>query len=349
MTRLHRSLLATALGAFALTATSLAAAPARAQEVTLTLAHFLGPKAPAHADFLEPWARRVEEQSDGRISIEIFPAMAMGGKPPELYRQLRDGAADMVWTVTGYTPGVFPRSEVFELPGVHRGSAEATNMAIQDMEGMLAEDFKDIHPILVHVHAGNALHLVNGCVEKPEDLAGMKLRTPTRTGTWMIESWKAEPVGMPVPDLPQALSKGAVDGALIPFEVVVPLKVQELTKCSVTAADDGRFGTAVFLFGMNKERYQGLPDDLKAVIDANSGKAIAADIGKLWDGIEAPGRKLQEETGSPVKALDADASAALAKQMEPVVARWVEEANGAGLDGQALVDAAREAIEKNSK
>ena len=320
-----------------------------AQEVTLTLAHFLSPKAPPHAQFLEPWAKRVEEQSDGRIKVEIFPAMAMGGKPPELYRQLRDGAADMVWTVTGYTPGVFPRTEVFELPGVHRGSALATNRAIQDMSATLAEDFKDIHPLLVHVHAGNALHLVDGCIDGADDLKALKLRTPTRTGGWMISSWGAEPVGMPVPDLPQALSKGTVDGALIPFEVVVPLKVQELTKCSVTAADNGRFGTAVFLFAMNKDRYEALPDDLRTVIDANSGANLAEEAGKLWDAIEEPGRKLQEETGSPVKALDADASAAIAKLMDPVVERWITEAGGSGLDGRAIVDEARAAIDKHSQ
>ncbi len=74
---------------------------------------------------IEPWAKSIEEASDGRIAFEIFPAMALGGKPPELYSQVRDGVADVVWTVTGYTPGTFPRIEVFELPSVHQGDARA--------------------------------------------------------------------------------------------------------------------------------------------------------------------------------------------------------------------------------
>lgn len=128
--------------------------PASAQEVTLTLHHLLSPKSLAHSQFLEPWAKRVEEQSGGRIQVKIFPSMSLGGAPPELYRQVRDGTVDMVWTV-GYTPGVFTRTEVFELPFVHRGSARATNLAIQDMyDQYLAEDFKDVHPILLHVHPG---------------------------------------------------------------------------------------------------------------------------------------------------------------------------------------------------
>ncbi|MBO6759241.1 MAG: TRAP transporter substrate-binding protein [Roseibium sp.] len=340
-----RTLFKTAVAALALFGS---AAIAQAQDVTLTLQHFLGPKAPPHAKFLEPWARKVEAESSGRIKVEIFPAMALGGKPPELYRQLRDGVVDMVWTVTGYTPGVFPRTEVFELPTVHNNSAKATNLAIQDLSETLAEDFKDIKPLLVHVHAGNALHLVDGCVDSTAALAGKKLRTPSRTGAWMIESWGAEPVGMPVPGLPQALSKGVIDGALIPFEIVPPLKVHELTTCSVTGADNARFGTSVFLFGMNKDSYEALPDDLKAVIDANSGAAIAQDTGELWDSIEAPGQKMQEGTGSPVNAMDQAATDAFKTAGETVVQRWIEEASAAGLDAQGIVDAARAAIAQHT-
>jgi len=325
-----------------------AATTAHAADVTLTLSHFLSPKAPPHAKFLAPWAKKIEEESKGRIKIEIFPSMTLGGKPPELYRQLRDGAADIVWTVTGYTPGVFPRSEVFELPTVHRASAKATNMAIQDNFKLIADDFKDIKPLLVHAHAGNALHLVNGCVKNVAELKGRKLRTPTRTGAWMIESWGAEPVGMPLPALPQALSKGVIDGALIPFEVVPPFKIHELTKCSVTGANNLRFGTAVFLFAMNKERYNKLPDDLKAVIDNNSGMAIAESAGKLWDAVEAPGQKLQKKTGSPVAALDQKATDEMSALGEKVVARWVKESSGKGFDAEGLVKAARAGVAKHS-
>ncbi len=340
-------LLRTAALAAAMIATPFAAATA--QDVTLTVHHFLSPKSLTHAKFITPWAKRVEEESKGRIKIEIFPAMAMGGKPPELYRQVRDGAADIVWTLTGYTPGVFPRSEVFELFGVHKGSAAATTLAIQDTFDLLKDDFKDIKPILVHTHAGNALHLTGGCVDGIAGLKGRKLRTPSRTGGWMISSWGAEPVGMPVPALPQALSKNAIDGALIPFEIVPPLKVHELTKCSLTGPDGARFGTSVFLFAMNKQSYDKLPDDLKAIIDRNSGAGIAADIGKLWDGAEAPGEGLQAKSGSPVKALDTDAMAKMQEASKPIVERWIKEAKSSGFDGDALVKAARAAIAKHSK
>ncbi|MDX1527150.1 MAG: TRAP transporter substrate-binding protein [Gammaproteobacteria bacterium] len=324
-------------------------ASAGAAEVTLTVHHFLSPKSPAHASFIAPWAQRIEEQSKGRIKVEIYPSMSLGGKPPELYRQVRDGAADVVWTLIGYTPGVFPRSEVFELPTVHKGSARATTLAIQDNFSLIAEDFKDLKPILVHVHSGNAIHLREKAVRSVDDVRGLKLRTPSRTGAWMIEAWKAEPVGMPVPALPEALSKGVVDGALVPFEIVLPLKLQDLTRYSVEGADGSRFGTSVFLYAMNKARYEGLPDDLKAIIDANSGKAIADQIGKLWDEIETPGKEAQRKSGGEVIELAGEQMAAFDALAEQVVTRWIKEAEQNGIDGTALVEAARASVAGHSR
>ena len=336
------------LFAGALTAAAFAAS-AQAADVTLTVHHFLSPKAPAHTQLIAPWAEKIEAESKGRIKIEIFPAMSLGGKPPELYRQVRDGAADIVWTLIGYTPGVFPRSEVFELPTVHRGSARATNLAIQDNFALIAEDYADLKPILVHVHAGNAIHLRDKAVTSVADVKGLKLRTPSRTGAWLIEAWGAEPVGMPVPALPQALSKGTVDGALVPFEIVRPLKLQELTKYSVEGDDGSRFGASVFLFTMNKERYDSLDDELKAVIDGNSGAALAERIGVVWDEAEAPGRSAQSDSGGEIIGLPAAAKAEFDSLGEKVVTRWIEEAKGNGIDGEALVEAARASVAKHSE
>jgi TRAP-type C4-dicarboxylate transport system substrate-binding protein len=330
-------------------AVTVVATPAGAAEVTLTVHHFLSPKSPAHASFITPWAQRIEQQSNGRIKVEIYPSMSLGGKPPELYRQVRDGAADLAWTLIGYTPGVFPRSEVFELPTVHSGSARATNLAIQDNFALIADDFKDLKPILVHVHAGNAIHLREKAVRSVEDVRGLKLRTPSRSGAWMIEAWGAEPVGMPVPALPEALSKGVVDGALVPFEIVLPLKLQDLTRYSLEGADGSRFGTSVFLYVMNKERYEGLPGDLKAIIDANSGKAIAEQIGALWDKVEAPGKAAQLKSGGEVIELDGKQKAAFDALGEQVVARWIKEAEQNGIDGAALVEAARASVVRHSR
>ncbi|ADZ71135.1 TRAP transporter substrate-binding protein [Polymorphum gilvum] len=324
---------------------SMMVASAAAQEVTLTLHHLLGPKSPAQTQMLEPWAKSVEEASGGRIKVEIYPAMSLGGKPPELYRQARDGVVDIVWTVLGYTPGVFPRSEVFELPTVHRGSARETTVAMAEAYDLIAEDFKDIKPILLHTHGGQAIHMVSKEVRSPDDLTGMKLRTPSRTGGWTIEAYGAEPVGMPVPDLPQALSKGVVDGTLVPFEIFLALKLQELTAVSTVGAGGARFGTSTFMIGMNKDRYESLPDDLKKVIDDHSMGNIAETYGAVWDGIEEGGLKLRKETGKLVE-LTAEETKAFDDRAQIVIDRWIAEANGNGMDGAGMVEKAKAAVAK---
>src|SRR5690606_13649555 len=82
-----------------------------APEVTLKLHHFLPAVSAAHKEMLVPWAERVEKDSGGRIEVEVYPSMSLGGTPPQLIRQLRDGVVDIIWTVQGYTPGLFPRAE----------------------------------------------------------------------------------------------------------------------------------------------------------------------------------------------------------------------------------------------
>lgn len=324
------------------------AAQTQAAEITLTAHHFVSPKASTQTHLMIPWKKKIEAQSKGRIAIKIFPSMSLGGKPPELYRQVRDGTVDIIWTLIGYTPGVFPRAEVFELPTVHQGSALATTLAIQDVFPMIAPDFKDLKPLLVHCHAGNLIHLREKQVTSLADLKGLKLRTPSRTGAWLIESWGAEPVGMPIPALPQALSKNVVDGALIPFEIVPPFKLQNLTQYSVLGDDGSRFGTSVFLFAMNKRRYESMPADLRAIIDANSGKGLAQEIGRNWDSIEEPGRQAQLKSGGKIVGLDAKAKAELDAKAKTVVDRWIAEAKSRGIDGAALVKAARAAVAKHA-
>jgi TRAP-type C4-dicarboxylate transport system substrate-binding protein len=326
-----------------------AVAPAQAQEVTLKLHHLLGPTAPAQTAFFEPWIQRVEEQSNGRIKVEIYPSMTLGGSPPQLISQLRDGVVDLIWTVTAYTPGQFPRTEVFELPFVHTNNAVATNLAIQDLyDEWLAEEYQDVHPILIHVHAGNAVHTINTPIRKPEDLRGLKIRTPSRTGSFVLEALGANPVGMPVPQLPQALSKGVVDGTTIPFEISLPLKIHELVNYDAEFEDGTRLGTAVFLYGMNKAKYESLPDDLKAVIDQNSGANIAAEIGQVWMDVEEPGLQAAKDAGNEIILWPNADKPQWQEAVQPAIDRWLAEMADAGIDGQALLEAATAAVKAHS-
>ena len=323
---------------------------AAAQTINLKLHHFLGPKSPAHTQMLVPWSERVEKASAGKVKIEVFPSMALGGKPPQLINQARDGVVDLIWTVNGYTANLFPRSEVFELPFVHTNSAVATNLAMRAMyDQHLKVEYTGVHPLFLHVHAGQAIHMAEKEVRKPDDLKGLKMRIPTRTGAWIIEALGAAPVGMPVPDLPQALSKKVVDGAFIPWEIVPPFKLQDVTKVQVEGRNRMRFGTTTFQVSMNQKRWDSLPADVKKAFESQSGEAWWREVGEIWTKSEDGGLDAVLKAGNKHIVLTDAELAAFREKLEPVVQRWINEVKGQGIDGAALVKVAREQIAKYSK
>lgn len=325
--------------------TALVAIPGFAEEFNFKLHHLLSAKAPAHTQMLEPWARQVEENSGGRVKIEIFPAMSLGGKPPELVQQARDGVVDIVWTVNGYTPGLFPRTEVFELPTVYVNDPVATNRAMYDMfADQLASEYKGLQVMFLHVHAGQGIHMVDSEVRSPADLSGKKMRIPTRTGAWVIEALGAAPVAMPVPELPQALSKKVVDGAFIPWEIIPPLKIQDQTKFQIEGAEMARFGNTTFQVSMNGARWEGLPEDIQQAFADASGPEWWARVGEIWRGTDNFGIDLAVKSGNTHIILTEEETAVFDAALAPVVDRWIEEVDGKGIDGKALVDSARAAI-----
>jgi TRAP-type transport system periplasmic protein len=134
-----------AVAALALSAMGVSLIGAVAQEVTLRMHQFLPAQANVPAELLIPWAEKIGTESGGRIKIEVFSAMSLGGTPPQLMDQARDGVVDIVWTLPGYTPGRFPRVEVFELPFMMT-NAEATSHAYWDLfkSDMEAQEFQGV-------------------------------------------------------------------------------------------------------------------------------------------------------------------------------------------------------------
>ncbi|WP_157374087.1 TRAP transporter substrate-binding protein [Salipiger sp. CCB-MM3] len=336
----------TAVAALALSA---AASGAWAQEHVFKLHHFLGAKAPVQTEMLEPWAKAVEENSGGKVKIEIYPSMTLGGRPPELINQVRDGVVDLIWTVNGYTPGLFPRTEVMELPFVYKNDPVAANLALYDMyDEYLKDDFKGVEPMFLHVHAGQAIQTVDTEVHMPSDLEGLKLRIPTRTGAWVIEALGASPVSMPVPDLPQALSKKVVDGAFIPWEIIPALKIQDQTQYQIEGADKTRFGTTTFQVSMNKARWDSLPEDVQKAFRDASDRDWVAKVGQIWRDIDERGIKVATDAGNTHVTLTEEETAAFQTALEPVVDHWIEDVSAKGIDGKAMVEKARALIEENA-
>ncbi len=345
MTLLRRNLLKlTAAAALSLGASTTMSV---AQDVTLRLHQFLPPQANVPKNIIIPWIEKIQEASNGRIKIDHFPAMQLGGKPPELIDQAIDGVADIVWTVSGYSAGRFPHTEVFELPFM-MSDAEATSSAYWEMaqKYMVDGEFKDFHLLGAWVHGPGIIHSSDP-IMTPEDLNGVKLRAPTRVTNLLFSGMGATAVGMPVPAVPEALSKGVIDATVIPWEVTGALKVPELVTNHLEFGDETLY-TTTFLFAMNKAKYNALPDDLKAILDENSGAAFSAFAGKQMQIDDAPGRELALDLGNEVTTLSPEQVDVWRAAVAPTVDKWVEDMKAKGIDGVALIDEAKALIEKYS-
>ncbi|MCY4447063.1 MAG: TRAP transporter substrate-binding protein [Rhodobacteraceae bacterium] len=321
-----------------------------AQEYSFKLHHFLSAKAPAHSQMLEPWARQVEANSNGMIKIELFPSMSLGGTPPELVSQARDGVVDLIWTVNGYTPGLFPRTEVIELPTVYVNDPKAANLAMFDLfESEFKEEYIGLEVMFLHVHGGQGIHTRDQEVRTPSDLAGLDIRTPSRTGAWTIEALGANPIQMPVPDLPPALQKGVVDGAFIPWEIIPPLQLHNQTQYQIEGTNMTRFGTAVFQVSMNKARWDSLPADIQQAFKDASSRDWWSQVGDIWRASDDFGINMAVENGNEHIVLTEEETASFIEATHPVVERWIGEVSGNGIDGAGLVETARQAIAANSQ
>lgn len=320
------------------------------QSVTLKFHTFMSPQSNVWINMHKAWMDKVTKDSDGRIKFEAYPAMQLGGSPPQLYDQVKDGVVDVVWTLPGYTPGRFPRVEAFELPFM-MNNADATSRALWEyVQAEAVDEFRDVHLLAMQVHGPGVIHMRDKQVKTAADLVGSKVRGPTRQITKMLGYLGANPIGMPLPAITDSLSKGVIDGCVIPWEVVPAVKVQELTKFH-TEFDPagGALYTSVFVMAMNKAKYASLPPDLKAVIDKNSGIETSAFLGRTQQGGDTAGRASATKLGNSIYTVTPAEAQEFKRKARLVEVEWAQDMDKRGFKGQQLLDTARSLIAKHGK
>lgn len=327
---------------------TMAASASFAQEVTLRFQHFVSPASANPTYFMQPWADAIEEQSEGRIKVEIYPFMQLGGAAPNQYDLIRDGAIDGGWVIPSYQPNRFPEVEALELPFMTTKSAEEASAAAWTYtQDFLMDDFADVHVIAAHMHGPGIIHKRGDAIATVGDFDGLKLRGPSRPATMLLTELGATPIGMPVPRFPEALSKGVVDGGVIAWEMAPSLKLNELTDSHTDVAGDRSLYNLYFIWAMNKDVYNGMPDDLRAIIDANSGMMASMWAGRAHDTGDIVGRDLMAADGNEIATLSEDETASIMALGDSVTSQWITEMNDKGYDGAALVAAAQAAVAEN--
>ncbi len=320
-------------------------ARADAPPIALKLHHAFSAVSGVHEKFLSPWARKVEAEANGRIRIDIFPSMELGGAPAQLFDQARDGDAEIVWTAPGLTPGRFPKIETFELPFLPSRRALVSSRALQDFAAIyLKDEFDEVHPLCFSCADRGVIHAF-AAVRSIEDIKGLKLHVQTRLAGEAMQSLDAHPVPMPSEELPTALTEGVIDGCVDPWHMVPPFRLNDLLKTH-TEFSDLSLSSRTYVLAMNKPAYERLPRDLQTVLDNNSAELAAGMAGAMWD-IQAQAiAENVAESGDVIVTLLPEAVAHWRKATEPVVTAWLKDMKEAKVDGGKMIASAHALLAK---
>ena len=256
------------------------ASAATSQETTtLRFSHFWPATSSISTEVFEPWAKQIEADSNGRLKVELYPSAGLA-KADVTYESAAKGTIDIGSQAHGYTNGRFPLTQITELPGLSN-SATQMGCMLQTLyeDGTLAGEYEDTHMLFMYGAGPGALHTTNKLIRTPEDMKGMRIRRPSAVAGDIIESAGASPVGLPANDMYTSLQRGVVDGLSFPWEAVTAFKIDEITKYHTNIP----FYSSALMVTMNKDKYESLPDDLKKVLDKNSGMALANKVGEVFD------------------------------------------------------------------
>jgi TRAP-type C4-dicarboxylate transport system substrate-binding protein len=288
-----------ALSAAVCLSASAICSPVMAADYTLKFAHFWPANSGVHKGF-EAWAESVETASEGRIEVEFYPSQTLT-KAPKSYDAVKSRIADVTATVQGYTANRFPLTQVVELPGIAK-TAKQGSCVVQSLydEGLISDEYSDTHVLFLFTHGPGEIHTKDKAITKPGDLAGLKIRRPTTVVANILEEVGAQPVGMPAPNTYPSLQRGVIDGVAIPWEA---MKIFRLNELANHHTELGLY-TLSFMVTMNKEIYASMPDDLKKVLDDNSGKAWSEKQAAVFDQLDKLGHEDALKAGHTITKLE---------------------------------------------
>jgi TRAP-type C4-dicarboxylate transport system substrate-binding protein len=241
--------------------------------VDLKLSSFVPPMHSIWAGVLTPWVKEVAAKSGGKLKISMYPSMQLGGKPPELYRQMVQGVADIVFTLPGYTSGDFPMLSLTELPGAATDAHDGTNKLWERMNaGFFNKELADAKVLMLWNSDNAGLMTRSKEVRGPADVKGLRVRAPSEAQSKQIDFMGGVGVSMPVTQIYQGLERGTIDATQIPMSAMIDFKLIEVVKYLTINTPLGR---SPFFVTMNRKRYEGLPADLRKVIDDTTGLKLS--------------------------------------------------------------------------
>jgi len=301
----------------------------------LKLATFVPPSHIIMARVLTPWAQELATASGNRLTVRFFPSMQLGGKPPELYRQMLQGISDICFTLPGYTSGDFPMMALTELPGMATSADDGTRKLWTHFERFLAREYQGAKILMLWNSDTASIMSKSRPVRTLEDVKGMKIRTPSAAQSAQIEALGGIPIDMPAGQIYNALDRGVVDASQIPMSAALDFKLIEVARYFTINAPLGR---SPFLVAMNRARYDRLPADLKKIIDDTTGLSLSLKGAETYDTQNRAALDAARKDRELI-TLPPEENRRWLEAFRPLINRKAEEGEKAGLPARGLLSA----------
>jgi TRAP-type C4-dicarboxylate transport system substrate-binding protein len=316
---------------------------AGAQSIELKMAHFMSPMHVQHRNSFEPFAKKVEELTGGKVTIKLFPGGALGG-PTQLPDAVKSGITDIAFIIPSYSTGRFLRISALDLPFVVNSAVHATKVIYEVHDKYLAEDFKEYKVLWLYSCGPGQIHSATKPIEKLEDLQGTKMRSPSAYMSKAFTLMGSNPVSMPISELTVSLQKGVIDGMLTPFSALADFRLFDLVKY-IAEVD---FYVSPMAVVMNKEKFNSLPESARKALEQAGGKQWGLHAAKAYD--EHDQESVQQATQQGKIKMVKITGPELQKfkdRVKPMDADWVKETSQKGIPAKEILDAVRASAEKN--
>jgi TRAP-type C4-dicarboxylate transport system substrate-binding protein len=305
----------------------LAAGVASAQTV-LTVSSWL-PPTHSLSETQKEWCGLLEQKTAGKVKCNILPRGVAA--PPGTFDAVRNGLADLSYTVQGYTPGRFVLTQMAEVPFLGDQS-EPVSVAFQrmyDKHPAFAAEHQGVKVLAVFTHGPGIVFNTKRPISKIDDLSGLKFRVGGGMVNEIAKTLGVNVTLKPAPESYELLSTGVMDGTLFPAESVESFKIDKIVK-HATAFPGGLYNTA-FVFMMNPATYDKLPPEGRKAVDELSGEVAARMFGRSWDKVDRRGLAFMQAAGVQFTKADPAFVKAVKDRTAVVEDNWAKAAEAKGL------------------
>jgi len=275
------------------------------------------------------FAKMVEERTNGKVKIEIYPAGQLY-RADSLRKAVMSGAIDMGITYEGTWTGPIPLMDFFAIPFTLKDYKEVQKTWEGKVGGKLREEMeKNGVKALGFGAYGESFSVINikKPLRRPEDFKGLKIRINEPIAAESVKALGGSPVAMTSAEVFTALQKGTVDGSTSGPTTFVQRKWYEVTKYSTIT-----YSTySVWPLMINLKVWNTLPGEIQKILQ-EAGKDYENHTIQLADKEDDEAVKFLSKSQEVYILTDEDRKV-WAKTLEPVKKEFL---NRTGKEGEAF-------------